>query len=105
LQLPLYRHLWPSARLDAPTDCAVQLGYFNLPKQLDKTAVDLAEWDNSVLEDADEQARWVIRRLRAAVFEPPTRPAPKYSEDFAAICLDNVFSGPALGGDDEGGQA
>jgi hypothetical protein len=104
LQLPLYRHLWPSAGLDAPADCMIQLGYFNLPKQLDKTSVALAKWDDAALEDADEQARWVVRRLRAQIFEPPTRPAPKYSDDFAAICLDNVLGGPALEDDDEGGE-
>jgi ATP-dependent helicase/nuclease subunit B len=105
LQLPLYRRLWRGVQLDAAVDCTVQLGYFNLPKQLDKTEVAVAEWDDAALLDAEETARRVIRELRSGVFWPPVNPAPKYSDDLAAICLDNVLSGPALGDDDEGGPA
>jgi len=105
LQLPLYRHLWPAARLDVPANCTIELAYFNLPKQLDKTAVVRAEWDGASLMEADEVARQVVRRISSAEFWPPTYPAPDYAEEFAAICLDNRLSSPALGDDDEGAGA
>jgi hypothetical protein len=104
LQLPLYRHLWPHARLNVPDGCTVELGYFNLPEQLDETKVAVANWNDETLAGADNLARKVIRSLCAQAFWPPTRRAPDYSEDFAAICLDNVISGPVLG-DGEGGPA
>jgi CRISPR/Cas system-associated exonuclease Cas4 (RecB family) len=103
LQLPLYRHLWLDAQLDLPTNVTVQLGYFNLPKDLDQTRIELAEWDDGDLDSADECARQVIRGLRAEMFKPMTTPAPKFSEDFAAICMDNVYSAPGLTDDDKGG--
>jgi hypothetical protein len=102
LQLPLYRHLWPATRLPVPGDCQVELGYFNLPKQADETDVQLADWDQALLAAADETARDVLRKLRAEVFEPIQRPAPDFSEDFAAICLDHVLTRPAIGDDEEG---
>jgi hypothetical protein len=104
LQLPLYRHLLQAVRLIVPADVSVELGYFNLPKQRDKTGVVLASWDDATLESADAKAKEVIRKLRDKVFwRPEYNPVPAFSEDFAAICLDNVFSKPGLGDDDEGG--
>jgi RecB family exonuclease len=112
LQLPLYRHLWAKARLSLPDgctltleECAPELGYFNLPKQIDKTGIVLAEWDAGAIADADRVARQVIQGLCAEDFETITRPAPKYSEDFAAICLDNALSPPGLEEESEGGPA
>jgi hypothetical protein len=106
LQLPLYRHMWRAARLDAPADSAawtVELGYFNLPKALDETGVALGGWDAAALEEADEEAHRVIRNLRDAVFWPPEyHPVPAFSEDLAAICLDGTYSAPALADDDAG---
>jgi hypothetical protein len=102
LQLPLYGHLWRSAKLKVPPDCAVQLGYFNLPKKAEDSDITPAPWDVPLLLAADEIARDVIRKLRKNVFWPPANPPPDYSEDFAAICLDNLISGPALGDDEEG---
>jgi RecB family exonuclease len=105
LQLPLYRHLWRAAGLDVPADCTVELAYFNLPKKLDDTKTIPAEWDDAMLSSADETAREVIRKLRRGEFGKPVRPAPRFSEDFAAICLDNLYSPPDLGDDDGGGGA
>lgn len=103
LQLPLYRHLWPSAAT-APADVAVELAYFNLPRNLDKTGVAVAVWDETILADADEKARQVIRDVRDEKFWPPTYPAPDYYEDLAAICMDNVKAGPVLNLEENGGD-
>jgi len=105
LQLPLYRYLWRSAAAAIPGGCSLELGYFNLPKMGDETDVALADWDAAMLAEADELARGVVRKLREEVYEPITRPAPKYSQDFAAICLDNVLSAPALGDENDGEPA
>jgi hypothetical protein len=105
LQLPLYRHLWHDAPLDAARDCNVELGYFNLPKSEDKAGLACAEWDDAMLATADAAARKVIRQIRAHVFEPRAPVPPCYSEDLAAICLDNWLSGPALADEGTGGPA
>ncbi|HEV3258406.1 MAG TPA: PD-(D/E)XK nuclease family protein [Gemmataceae bacterium] len=104
LQLPLYRLLWPSAAA-LPAVGAVELGYFNLPKADNKTAVVLADWDQALLAEADNVAAEVVRALRAEKFWPPTYPAPDFSDDLAAICLDNRYSQPALLDDSEGGAS
>ena len=104
LQLPLYRHLWRALGLAIADDCTVQLGYFNLPKQLEATGISPASWDDSALREADDVAREVIRNLRAEVYEPMAWPAPKYSEALAAICLENRDEAPALADDDEEGD-
>jgi ATP-dependent helicase/nuclease subunit B len=109
LQLPLYRYLRHGTKLPVPATCAIELGYFNLPKQPGETAVALAPWDDATLADADNAARQVVRRMRGTLkdllpFWPPVYPAPDFSDDFSAICLDNVFSSPASREDDEGGD-
>jgi RecB family exonuclease len=105
LQLPLYRHLRHAVNLDVPSDCTVELGYFNLPKSLDEVGVVTAGWDDALLAGADELARDVIRKLRDEVFGPITYPAPKFCEDLAAICLDNVMNRPPLDDGVQGGAA
>ena len=74
-------------------------------KKLDKTGIEMGDWDEVILNDADETAVRVICNLRDGVFWPATYPAPKYSEEFAAICLDNVRGQPKLSDDAEGGAA
>jgi len=105
LQLPLYRHLWRATGVDVPPDCTVEVGYFNLPKELEELDYVRANWDDAALKDADEEAREVIRKLRREDFWPPAYPAPKYSKDFAAICLDSVRSRPDVSDADQGGAA
>jgi hypothetical protein len=100
LQLPLYRHLLLDARLKLPKAVAVELGYFNLPKQVDKTGIALAPWDEATLLDADEAARRVISGIRAGVFWPPNPTPPDYCEDLDCICMDHVL-GPSLAADDD----
>ncbi len=106
LQLPMYRHLWPALKLETAAVRKVELGYFNLPKDLDETDVALGDdWDDIILQDADATAVDVICRLRQGVFGPAVYPAPEFSDDFAAICLDNVLGGPRLNDEAEGGAA
>ena len=92
LQLPLYRHL--VKEISAVTDANLGnmiTGFILLPKALDKVGFYEAEWDVEKLESADETAQQVIRDLRSAKFWPPAEHPPEYSEDLAAICMDNVF--------------
>jgi ATP-dependent helicase/nuclease subunit B len=102
LQLPLYRHLWPAAGLDGLAPTRIDLAYFNLPRQLDETALKLAEWDDAMLADADAVAHRVAAQICAEDFWPPTEPPPAFSEELAAICLDNVLAAPAIADGDEG---
>lgn len=101
LQLPLYRHLLPSAMMQEISSSGVELAYFNLPREFDETGVRLAEWNEVELADADSTARRVIAGIANEEFWPPVDPAPAFSEDFAAICLENLLAAPSLG---EGGE-
>lgn len=96
LQLPLYRHLLPAVKPQLPQYSQLELGYLNLPKALDETGVELANWDEFQLQSADDKARMVVNLIRQEQYWPPADVPPKYSDDFAAICLDNSFRGPAI---------
>lgn len=103
LQLPLYRHLMPRAELKTPERCAIELAFFNLPKMLEETAVAVAAWNADELADADETACRVIRGILDGQFAM-AKQVPKYSEDFAAICMDNVLGAPSVDDGDAGGS-
>ena len=92
LQLPLYR------KLITEIDCLkgkdlenVQLGYVQLPKQLDKVSFTTLRCTPDQLEDADRLVADIIRKIRMGLFWPPKRKAPQFSEAFAGICQDNAF--------------
>jgi hypothetical protein len=87
LQLPLYRHLARQLGIEEP----VGLGYVLLPKIVTETKLSEAEWTAADLEEADEVARNVVRGIRREQFWPPKEPPPRYSEEFADLCLDGVF--------------
>ena len=91
LQLPLYRHFARSLGVDGEP----ALGYILLPKSTDATSFEMAQWSPAELAEADDQAKEVIRQVRAEEFWPPTFPAPKYSQWAAAICMDEVQERPA----------
>lgn len=93
LQLPLYRYLVKTVEWEAGKciDGDVQLGYVNLPKDLAHMGHALALWTPDELESADETARGIIQGIAAGNFWPLTDPAPSFSEDFAAICQDNLI--------------
>ena len=104
LQLPLYRHLWHSAALATGKSPAIELCYFQIPKDPAAIGVAVAEWDEGTLRSADERAQEVIRRIRNEDFWPPATPAPDYFEEYSAICLDYLHA-PHLEDDEEGGDA
>jgi hypothetical protein len=61
-----------------------------------------ASWDAAELNSADEEAKRIIRQLRAGAFWPPNPRPPMYSEDMAAICQDRVFEQFTIPADDSG---
>lgn len=87
LQLPLYRHFVEPLGSVEP----VELGYVVLPNETSKVDFITADWTNEELLDADKVASRVVDSIRDEIFWPPTRPAPAFSEVFAAICQDTVF--------------
>ncbi|MEZ6192916.1 MAG: PD-(D/E)XK nuclease family protein, partial [Phycisphaerales bacterium] len=91
LQLPLYRNLCAELGI---TD-GVELGYFNLPKKLDKVGPVFAEWDEADLAGAYATRDAVIRALREQKFWPPSD-APRYPDGFERLCADTVMQRPAL---------
>ncbi|MFK7767416.1 MAG: PD-(D/E)XK nuclease family protein [Mariniblastus sp.] len=92
LQLPLYRHLVKEVSVVAGADFSnVKMGYILLPKKLDDVGFHEADWTADQLSAADETAKAVIRKIRGGVYWPPNEKPPMYSEEFAAICQDNVF--------------
>ncbi|HEX5446358.1 MAG TPA: PD-(D/E)XK nuclease family protein [Pirellulales bacterium] len=87
LQLPLYRHLASAIGIgDSPA-----LGYIVLPKDLKKITGHLAAWDQAELDSADTIAKEVVRGIWSQKFLPMKQPPPRFSEEFAAICLDEQF--------------
>ena len=87
LQLPLYRHFVGPLGLREP----IELGYILLPNDTTRVAFSLADWDSTELRAADSVAARVVDAICDEVFWPPTRPAPPFSEVYAAICQDTVF--------------
>ncbi len=87
LQLPLYVELAHGLGITGP----LQLGYINLPKELDKVGDSMAPWDEDMLESAVEEARDVAGKIVAGKFWPPTRPASGTVTEFAAICQEHAF--------------
>jgi ATP-dependent helicase/nuclease subunit B len=87
LQLPLYRHL--AAELGVPPQA--QLGYIVLPKDTSKVGVELADWDDAELADADRQAAEVARAILEQHYWPPSDRPPPFPDQFTGICQDSVF--------------
>lgn len=85
LQLPLYRHL-------AATKGVVgdpELGYFIIGNSQAATDVFCADWDEEVLESADEKAREVISRIQRNDFGEPVVLNSNY-DDWKRICLEDI---------------
>lgn len=97
LQLPLYRHIVKSLGFEGP----VQLGYVILPRDVAKTGLLLADWEESELAAADRVAVDVARNVLEQRFWPPASPPPRTMPEFASICQDTAFQ-PNFesGGDD-----
>jgi hypothetical protein len=105
LQLPLYRHLWCKAvpKLHVDKIEKVELAYLNLPRDAADANAGFAPapWTDEELRAADQVACAVIRGILARKFLPVTQPPPDFSEDFAAICLDNRYEQADADDDEE----
>jgi len=91
LQLPLYRHLIKEVDVVKKDNLStLKLGYVLLSRDLDNIKFEEADFDHAMLKEADDLVLECIRKIRAGIFWPPTDPPPKFSDDLAAICQDNV---------------
>lgn len=81
LQLPLYRRLAGEIIGKSP----VQLGYILLPKRLESTGKILADWDDDELDEAEDVARDVVRKIWQGIFWPPSDEAAGKFPDLAPI--------------------
>lgn len=89
-QLPLYRHLAQSLGVSGN----VQLAYFLLPANSERTQLALAEWEPEELEAADELARSIARDILDENFWPPAEGL-QY-DDWARLCHVGLFDGERL---------
>jgi len=64
LQLPLYRHLAAELGADDETELAI----VSLPRAAVEVELSAGRWSSDELDDADEAAREVVRRIRAGEF-------------------------------------
>ncbi len=92
LQLPLYRYLVQELEPFKNADLSNLItGYVLLPKRLEEIRFEETGWTEAEYEEAAGVARQVLRQIRRSIFWPPSPEPPLFSEDFAAICQDNVF--------------
>jgi ATP-dependent helicase/nuclease subunit A len=96
LQLPVYRHLikvldWKEHNV-APEalNKNIVLGYINIPKSASECKFEVASFEDDLLEEADKEARQVIRQIRANVFWPPRYDNVNPWDDYVAICQNDV---------------
>ncbi len=82
LQLPLYRMMIPYLDIDVnPVD--VQLGYFNISDKDEETRINIAVFDEALMEQARELILDCVRRIRNEDFQPTNKPI-EY-DDYAMI--------------------
>lgn len=92
LQLPLYRYLVQEVDAVAGADFDnLIVGFVLLHENANDIGFCPSEKLLPMQDSADEKFREIVRNLRAANFWPPVDPPPEYSDDYAAICQDNVF--------------
>ena len=92
LQLPLYRYL--VREVDAIAGANLDdliVGFVLLHENAKEIRFCPAEKLLDMQESADDKFREIVRGLRNVNFWPPVYPPPEYSDDYAAICQDNVF--------------
>ncbi|GAA5510749.1 PD-(D/E)XK nuclease family protein [Novipirellula caenicola] len=89
LQLPLYRMMIPYLGIDAnPTE--VQLGYFNISDKDEETKINIADFDESLMDQARELILDCVRRIRDEDFAPSRDPI-QY-DDYDMIMQTGVMS-------------
>lgn len=69
LQLPLYRMMVPYLGIDAPP-AEVQLGYFNVAEKEEETRINIAEFSEEQMRQAEEVIRQCVRGIRSGDFAP-----------------------------------
>ena len=69
----------------------ITLGYIRLPKTLSEIGLAVAEWTPAEIDEAIETARMIVRQIRKGIFWPPRDPDSRYTDDFAAICMDGYL--------------
>ncbi len=89
LQLPLYRMMIPFLGIDAPP-ADVSLGYFNISEKEDETRINLAEFSESQMIEAEELIRNCVRNIWAKKFAP-TRDRVQF-DDYSMILQTGVAS-------------
>ena len=73
LQLPLYRMMIPYLGIDAKVN-EVELGYFNVSDKDAETRINIAEFDEALMEKARLLILDCVRRIRDGDFEPSKEP-------------------------------
>ena len=86
-QLPLYRHLVRELGIES----RVQLGYILLPKNVDGTGFEMADWSDGELETADAAVRNIAQRILNGEFWPYDQAKDAKYDDFARVCLTGVL--------------
>ncbi|MGB7329147.1 MAG: PD-(D/E)XK nuclease family protein [Rubripirellula sp.] len=69
LQLPLYRMMVPFLGIDAPPQ-EVSLGYFNVSEKDEETKINLAEFTEPQMKDAEQIIHHCIRQIWERKFDP-----------------------------------
>ena len=72
LQLPLYRMMIPFLGIDAQPP-EVELGYFNISEKDEETRINIAEFSEAQMQQAEELIHDCIRRIRAGDFRADHR--------------------------------
>ncbi|WP_372895466.1 PD-(D/E)XK nuclease family protein [Stieleria sp.] len=69
LQLPLYRMMVPFLGIEAPPQ-EVQLGYFNVSDKAEESKINIAEFDEPLMEQAKDLIHQCVLRIFACDFAP-----------------------------------
>ncbi|KAA5543232.1 PD-(D/E)XK nuclease family protein [Roseiconus nitratireducens] len=89
LQLPLYRQMIPALGIDTdPRE--VQLGYFNVSDKAEQTRVNVADFGESLMDEAKQLIEDCVRRIFACDFAPTTGRV--LYDDYAMILQTGVAS-------------
>ena len=93
LQLPLYRHIAATIGIDMTKD--LTLGYIALPEDSAKMDLLPASWSTAELDQADEDARDVVRQIWRGEFWPMKDLKTDIKDEFPEICMEGIFEKPA----------
>jgi hypothetical protein len=92
LQLPIYRHLARPLGVEGQ----VELAYFLLPENSDKSRMEIAPWSADDLLSADDLMRDVGRKILDGLYWPPRHAGEVKYDNWQAICQSTAFDREAL---------